>query len=80
MRDVSLAEAKAQLSDLIAEAEAGEAVRIIRRGKPVARIVAVEPARKPIDLARLQAVTATMAEAPAAPEPFVRQMRDEDRY
>ena len=80
MRDVSLAEAKAQLSHLIAEAEAGKAVRILRRGQPIARIVGIEPTRKPIDLARLQAVTATMVEAPEAREPFVRQMRDEDRY
>ncbi len=60
MRDVSLAEAKAQPGHVIAEA--GEA------------------ARKPIDLARLQAVTAAMTEAATAREPFVRQMRDEDRY
>ena len=38
MDDVSIAEVKAHLSDLVARAEAGEAIRITRRGKPVAML------------------------------------------
>ena len=41
-RTVNVGEAKAQLSRLIARAEAGEAVIIARNGVPVARIVPVE--------------------------------------
>ena len=50
MATVALAEAKARLSELIERAEAGETVSITRRGKPVARIVAEQPARKAIDV------------------------------
>lgn len=38
---------------LIARAEAGEAVTIVRRGKPVARLVPIaEPAEIPVDWSR----------------------------
>ncbi len=79
MRDVSLAEARTHLNELVAQAEAGEPVRILRGGKPVARLAAVTQPRKPIDLAWLRALTAAMPETPAEPDSFVRRMRDEDR-
>ena len=44
-RTVDVGDAQAQLSDLIALAEAGENVIIVRDGVPVARIV---PAERPI--------------------------------
>jgi prevent-host-death family protein len=37
--DVSIAQAKAHFAQLVQQAEAGEAVRITRRGKPVAMLV-----------------------------------------
>ena len=43
---VNVSQAKAQLSRLIARAEAGEEVVIARRGKPVARLVACKPKKK----------------------------------
>lgn len=43
MKHVPLYDAKNRLSELIAEVEAGAAVEITRRGKPVARLVAAEP-------------------------------------
>lgn len=43
MKTASIAEAKAHFSALLAEVEAGEEVIIMRRGKPVARLVP-EPA------------------------------------
>jgi prevent-host-death family protein len=57
MATVSLAEAKAHLSALVERAAAGELVRILRRGKPVAQITAVATPRKPIDAAVLRSVT-----------------------
>ena len=42
MRNVSVAEAKNHLSELIARVEAGEEVAVTRRGKPVARLVAMD--------------------------------------
>ncbi len=41
MSDVNPGEAKARLSELVTRAEAGETVYIKRRGKAVARLVAV---------------------------------------
>jgi len=43
MRQVQIAEAKAQLSALIERVETGEEIIIARRGKPVARLIK-EPA------------------------------------
>ena len=42
MINVSLAQAKNQLSELIKRVEAGETVAVTRRGKPVARLVQCE--------------------------------------
>jgi len=49
MEEVTIAEAKAHLSELIERAARGEPVRITRRGKPVARLTGVERQAKPID-------------------------------
>jgi len=80
MGSVSIADAKAHLSELVARAAGGETVQITRRGKPVARIVAVQAPRKRIDIAALRAMVETM---PMQAEPagaFIRRMRDEARY
>ncbi len=42
-KTVKLQDAKANLSQLIREVEAGETVIVTRHGKPAARLVAVEP-------------------------------------
>ncbi len=80
MDNVNLADAKARLSALVAGAEAGEPVRILRRGKAVAQITAVTTARKPIDLAALRAVTRGMPMATTDSGTLVRTMRDAERY
>ena len=49
MISVSLADAKAHLSELVERAAAGEAVCITRRGKAVAQITAIDSPRKRID-------------------------------
>ncbi|HEX4740208.1 MAG TPA: type II toxin-antitoxin system prevent-host-death family antitoxin [Caulobacteraceae bacterium] len=79
MTDVSLAEAKARLSELVERALAGDSIRITRRGKPVAQLTAIEQPRKPIDFAAIRALRATMP-PDAFPVDFVRRMRDSDRY
>lgn len=77
---VSLADAKAHLSELIDRVAAGESIGITRRGKPVAQLAPVPAPRRRIDAALLQAVTAAMPpESPGAAE-LVRLMRDGDRY
>ena len=80
MTAITLADAKARLSELVDRVEGGEKIEITRRGKPVARLSAATPPRKPIDAAMLQALTATLS--PQTPEAadLVRSMRDGDRY
>jgi prevent-host-death family protein len=77
---VSLADAKARLSELVERAAAGEAVCITRRGKPVAQITAVDAPRKRIDVAALRAMTDAMPVQRETARDFIRRMRDEDRY
>jgi prevent-host-death family protein len=80
MDAISLADAKAHLSELVDRVEAGDTIDITRRGKPVARLTAVATPRKPIDRAMLQALTAAMPPQPQGAADLVRSMRDGDRY
>ncbi len=80
MSTISLAEAKARLSELIDRAEAGEEICITRRGKAVARLLPATRARKAIDLGDMQKVTARLPQQPEDAAAFVRRMREEDRY
>lgn len=80
MNKISLAEAKAHLSELLDRVEAGESIDITRRGKPVARLTAVAKPRKPIDAAHLRALTASLPPQAMAAGDLVRGMRDGDRF
>ena len=80
MKRVSLADAKAHLSELVERAAAGEPVCITRRGKDVARVTAADAPRKPIDVAALRVMTEAMPVQPETARNFIRRMRDEDRY
>lgn len=77
---VNLAEAKAHLSELIGQVEAGETVDILKRGKLVARLVPAEMPRKPIDVEALRELTEGMAHQKESAGDLVGRMRDEDRY
>lgn len=76
---VSVAEAKAHLSELIAAAEAGEDVVITRRGEPVATLSPLPRPKRKVDLDWLHEMTAGM---PMGEDSMIviRQMRDDDRY
>jgi prevent-host-death family protein len=80
MTTISLAEAKAHLSELIDQVEAGDTINITRRGKPVARLVAASRPRRSIIAAKLAAVTDTMSPCSEDAGTFIRAMRDSDRY
>ena len=80
MSAITLADAKARLSELVDRVEAGDSIDITRRGKPVARLVAPVRERKRIDAALLQALTATMPPQIKRSANLVRSMRDSDRY
>lgn len=57
MKVINIHEAKAHLSEYLAQVEAGETVVIARRNKPIAKLVPIEPQaqpskRRPIGLAK----------------------------
>jgi prevent-host-death family protein len=79
MGTIDLAAAKAHLSRLVGRVEAGEAIDITRRGKPVARLTTAARPRKRIDMAMLQALTAEMPAQGQDAADLVRSMRDGDR-
>jgi len=80
MTTISLAEAKAKLSELVERAASGETVCITRRGKPIAQITAAQRPREPIDVVALKRMTDAMTPQSESAGEFVRRMRDEDRY
>jgi prevent-host-death family protein len=79
MAAINLSDAKAQLSNLVDRAERGEEVTILRRGKPAARLVAVEQPKKPIDVEALRRLRAKMPEGTLTGVEILREMRD-SRY
>lgn len=80
MESVSVAEAKARFSELVARAADGESVQITRRGKPVAQITPIRKPRKPIDIEALRALTSSMPMQSESAGEFMRRMRDDARY
>jgi prevent-host-death family protein len=80
MEEVTVAKAKAHLSELIERAERGEPVRITRRGKLVAWLTGIERQVKPIDLDALRALTASQRVQPEPARRWLRSVRDDERY
>jgi prevent-host-death family protein len=78
METVTLAEAKAQLSRLVALVEAGEEVTITKRGRPVVRLVASVPVRQ--QLPSLDELRARLPQQDESAGAFIRRLRDTDRY
>ena len=80
MSDVTLADAKAHLSELVERAIQGETVQLTRRGKPVACITGVSRQRQPIDLKSLRALTNTMPVQAEPARSWLRSVREGSRY
>jgi len=80
MKHVSLADAKARLSELVTEAERGETVEITRRGKVVARLVPAEAARPKIDVEALRRHQASLTSPMVNTDEFLREWKDDSRY
>lgn len=76
-RTVSVAQAKAHLSELLDAVEKGEHVEITRRGKPIADIVPKDKVRTPIDLAWLDRLKSQMTSSEHDSADLIRAMRDE---
>jgi antitoxin (DNA-binding transcriptional repressor) of toxin-antitoxin stability system len=77
---VSLAHAKAHLSELLDKVESGEEVIITRHGRPVGHMRQAVPPKKPLDLEALAAFRARMPNWGADSATLLRQMRDDERY
>lgn len=77
---INLVDAQARLSELVERAANGETIYIFERGKRVAKLIGPEAPKRPVDLAALRQLIASMPrQVPSAGE-FVRRMRDTDRY
>ena len=74
----SIAEAKAQLSALVAMVENGESVTITKRGIAVVKIVPLNavPVKPKMDLEKLRAFRATMPPMKESAVDMIRRMRD----
>ena len=79
MVTVSLAQAKARLSELLDKVEAGEEVVVTRHGRAVARISSAAQPKKPIPWDELAAFRATMPSLGQPSAELLREMRDEER-
>jgi prevent-host-death family protein len=55
MKSVNIHEAKTHLSRLVERVEAGEEIIIAKAGRPAARLVPIEGARKPVKIGGLKA-------------------------
>lgn len=76
--DVSVAEAKAKLSEILRRVEAGERVTITRRGKPVATVAGPEKVYAPLP-SRAE-VRETFGRVEGGALSSLLAMRDEARY
>jgi prevent-host-death family protein len=79
MTRISVVEAKAKFSRLLAEVEAGREVVITRRGTAVARISGVAAKKIPPDMKSIAAFRAGLTPAKPAAAELIRRIRDE-RY
>lgn len=77
MERVNLADAKAKLSELVTRASKGEEIEIIRRGKPVARLLPPENRRlEPFDWEEHQRIVSAMTPQTESAGEFMRRLRD----
>ena len=80
MESVSLTDAKARLSELIARVAEGETVQITKRGKPVAQLTPIRQPKKPIDVELLRSLSRGSKWQTESAGDFIRRMRDDSRY
>ncbi len=74
--DVPVSEAKAQLTELVRRAEAGEDVTLTRHGKPAVRLVPVGRPQSREDRRRIIEEVQAMARGKALPGPDAARSQD----
>lgn len=77
MKTVTVAETKAHLSEILNSLENGEEITITRRGKPVAKLTAIAPAKKP--LRSLAELRKTVPEPVTLGTEVLSELREEQR-
>ncbi len=76
MNSVSLAHAKAHLSELLNAVESGEEVLITRHGRAVARVLPASPLKQAIPLQRLAALRQQVPAWESSSAKSLRELRD----
>lgn len=76
MNKISVVQAKARFSEILAKVESGQDVLITRRGAPVARLSSVESTRHPMKLDAIDAFRKTLPQARERSADLIRRMRD----
>ena len=79
MRTISVAQAKARLSEILTEVESGREVVITRRRQPIAKLSPMRAPREPIDFATMDALRARQPMSKVSSVDLIRKMRNE-RY
>ena len=77
MKKVSVVQAKAHFSEILARVESGHEVLITRRGTPVAKLSGVAQARHPLDLEAIDAFREELTPSHERSADLIRRMRDE---
>ncbi len=76
MHTISLAQAKAHLSELLNNVESGEEVVITRHGRPVARVLPVSPVKQKIPFQRLAELRRQVSAWQDSSATLLRELRD----
>ena len=79
MKQIQFSTVKAQLSELIDEVERGESVQITRHGKPVARLMREDDARRADALHAMAKIKALRKQTKGATIEEILAWRDEGR-
>ena len=76
MHAMSLAHAKAHMSELLNTVESGHEVVITRHGRPVARVVSASTVKQPLPLARLAKLRQQLPAREGSSAQALRELRD----
>ena len=76
MHAMSLAKAKAHLSELLNTVESGEEVVITRHGRPVARVLPASPIKQTLPLQRLAELRQQVPARQGSSAELLRELRD----
>ena len=77
MYAISLAYAKAHLSEVLSAVEAGQELLITRHGRAIARVSPAQTAKQPLPLTRLQTLRQALPHRDSSSAKALRALRDE---